>query len=76
MSSNEVPGAFSAWQKIKKIANRMASTHEDKIYVVQDYSKGDLRRDLLATIPDAYKDDLYFDPNGRYPLKDLLGKHD
>ena len=79
MSSNEVPGAISAWQKIKEIAELIASTHEDKIYIARDYTKGDLRRDLLATIPEsvgAYKDDLYFDPNGRYPLKDLLGKHD
>jgi hypothetical protein len=55
MSSNEVPGAISSWQKIKEIAEMIASTHEDKIYVAKDYTKGDLRRDLLATIPKAYR---------------------
>jgi len=51
MSLNEVPGAISAWQKIKQIADRIASPHDDKIYVAKDYTKADLRRDLEATIP-------------------------
>jgi len=55
MSSNEIPGALSAWQTIKRIADRLESPHADKIFVGKDYTKADLRRDLLATIPDSVK---------------------
>jgi hypothetical protein len=61
MSSNEVPGAISAWQRIKELTDRISSTH-----VCQDK--------CLPKI--EYNDDLYFDSEGRYPLKDLLGQHD
>jgi hypothetical protein len=56
MSSNEVPGAISSWRKIKEIADRIQSRYADKIYVAKEYTKADLRRDLLATIPESARE--------------------
>ena len=40
-----------AWRKIREITERLKSPHEDKVFVAKDYTKKQLREDLLATIP-------------------------
>ena len=51
-------GAQTAWddaaRRIREIANKLDSPHADKVYVAREYTKADLRRDLLATIPPGY----------------------
>lgn len=39
-----------ALSKIKEIINRLDSPHADKIFVAKEYTKADLRRDLLIVI--------------------------
>jgi hypothetical protein len=47
--------AQTAWDqaatRIREIADKLDSPHADKVYVAKEYTKADLRRDLLATIP-------------------------
>lgn len=40
-----------AWERIRELAEKLDSPHADKVFVAKDYTKADLRRDLLATIP-------------------------
>jgi hypothetical protein len=40
-----------AWERIRQLAERLESPHADKVYIAKDYTKADLRRDLLASIP-------------------------
>lgn len=44
-------GTRGQWDKIRELAERLDSPYADKVYVAKDYTKADLRRDLLATIP-------------------------
>ena len=41
---------YGAWEKIREIAKRLESPHEDKIFVAKDYTKKQLREDLLKSI--------------------------
>lgn len=43
--------AHGAWTRIRELAEKLNSPHADKVFVAKDYTKADLRRDLLATIP-------------------------
>jgi hypothetical protein len=51
-------GAQTAWaehaRRMREIAALLDSPHADKVYVAKEYTKADLRRDLLASIPIAY----------------------
>lgn len=51
-------GAQTAWAehalRVREIAAILDSPHADKVYVAKEYTKADLRRDLLASIPIAY----------------------
>jgi hypothetical protein len=59
-------GAQTAWaahvRRVREIADLLDSPHADKslplartgVYVGKEYTKADLRRDLLALIPVAY----------------------
>jgi hypothetical protein len=38
-------------RRIREIADRLDSPYADKVYIAKEYTKADLRRDLLATIP-------------------------
>lgn len=42
-----------AWRRIKELADKLDSPQADKVYVAKEYTKADLRRDLLAAIPKA-----------------------
>ena len=47
-----------AWRKIHELAMSLKSPNEDKIYVAKEYTKRQLREDLLATIPPGYAPDV------------------
>lgn len=53
--SNPTDDDRDCWQHIGEIIERLKSTHEDKIFVAKAYTKGDLRRDLLAVLPEAHR---------------------
>lgn len=40
-----------AWERVQELAEKLSSPHADKVFVAKDYTKADLRRDLLASIP-------------------------
>lgn len=42
------------WRRIYDLAMSLKSPHEDKVFVGKDYTKRQLREDLLATIPLGY----------------------
>jgi len=42
-----------AWEAMREIAERLNSPHADKLYVAKDYTKADLRRDILGAIPQS-----------------------
>lgn len=49
--------AQTAWDQarcIREIADKLDSPHADKVYLAREYTKADLRRDLLAAIPLGY----------------------
>ena len=39
------------WNRVRELADKLLSPNADRIYVAKEYTKADLRRDLLATIP-------------------------
>lgn len=43
------------WGEIKRLADKLDSPHADKTLVAQEYAKADMRRDLLATLPDGWE---------------------
>lgn len=40
-----------AFGRIRELADKLDGPHADKVYVAKEYTKADLRRDLLATLP-------------------------
>ena len=54
MGGNLADDDVLAWDQIRAIAKRLESPHADKIYVAKDYTKEDLRKDLIAIIPPRF----------------------
>ena len=44
-------GATENWDRIKEIADKLKSPHADKVYVAKDFTKEDLWKALVDTIP-------------------------